>query len=105
MVASPALIANCALRTGATLGPSSFLIGPGRVGDTTIVPSIPLVPADGVSATAVMERSAISVAAAIEMYTLAIRQYRATPDKHENIIPEPVSQADSFYRSAIECDG
>jgi hypothetical protein len=67
-VASPALIANCALRTGATLGPSSFLIGPGRVGEATIVPSIPLVPGGGV-ATAVMEKSAMSVAPTIEMCT------------------------------------
>ena len=67
-VASPALTRNCVLRTGATLGSSSFLIGPGRVGETTIVPSIPLVSGDGV-ATAVMEKSAITVAPTIEMCT------------------------------------
>jgi hypothetical protein len=60
------LTANCVLPTGATLGPSSFLIGPGRLGETTIVPSIPLVLGDGVSATAVMQTSAISVAAIVE---------------------------------------
>jgi hypothetical protein len=55
--------ANCASPTGATLGSSSFLIGPGRVGVTTIVPSIPLESGAGVSATAIMQASAISAAA------------------------------------------
>ena len=41
-VASPALTRNGVLRTGAILGPS-FVIGPGRMGETEIVPSIPLV--------------------------------------------------------------
>src|ERR1041384_301746 len=88
-VASPALIANRALRTGATLGSSPFLIGPGRIGETTIVPSIPLLPGSGISATAAIKKSATSVAPIIWMDRRAIRQYRASADKHENTIRHP----------------
>jgi hypothetical protein len=65
-VASPALTANCTLPAGPREGPS-LVIGPGRVGETKTTPSIPLVPGGGVSATAVTEKSAMSVAAITEM--------------------------------------
>jgi len=42
------------------------VIGPGRLGETRTVPFIPLVPGDGVSAPAVIAKSAMSVAAVIE---------------------------------------
>lgn len=66
---------NRVLRTGATLGPSSFMIGPGRTGETTIVPSMPLVVGGGVSAMAAIEQRAISAdptAPTIERYAPAM---------------------------------
>src|SRR3954454_3550615 len=64
MTASPASTANCELPTGATLGPSSLKIGPGRLGETRIVPSIPLGLGEGISARIVMQT--ITVAAILK---------------------------------------